>query len=455
MPAHGSYTFQLLSADLVTITLMARTHLRRATIERLPVELRTMVLKFLGPDKRSLSSCSMLSSDWRSLALPFLFAYIKAKSNTTFSDLFAFLVDHPSLAKLVKTISFHRSIQRTRYSVPGAGLDLVMFHDDRPSFDCAAFTAVLPHLTALQKLAFEDIKVRKRVPSEWQVGNPVAPFVLHQLDLNCNSTLPLLPILLSVFSVKTVQFGRIVLQDGVLPVALLEHLGTVVIPNLVIARHATALLGPLRNVIHHGRLRSLTVAIDAVKQYDSLCSFIREAAPALTALDLDLSHLVHEATKRWHVDYRPLVRWANLGEALPTCQALETLRIVVPVKRPSEICTTFDRAEDDPRSSLFSGITAHLPRTLREVTVCLACDGFSDSMKPFFTNGTKPELWDLATLDTALSPETLVELQVVKVVVQLSDAMGRRMDIPCLQKAIIEALPELSAGALLRVVSHG
>ena len=67
----------------------------------------------------------------------------------------------------------------------------------------------------------------------------------------------------------------------------------------------------------------------------------------------------------------PLVRWASLGEALPACLALEAIRIVVPVKQPTEIHATFPDPEHDPRLSLFRGIFTPIRRKLREVTVRL------------------------------------------------------------------------------------
>ncbi|RDX51775.1 hypothetical protein OH76DRAFT_271446 [Lentinus brumalis] len=431
---------------------MARIQYGRTTIDRLPVELRTMVLKFLVPDKRSLARCSLLSKDWREICLPFLFAFVKAKSSRKFKHLFTFLSGNPVICKHVKSISFQRKIESMPYLGQGRGPNLLQFNDGSPSFNCASLAAVLPCLTALQKLVFEDINPRQGRLRR-AVGTTVVPFKLQRLELQCNTTLDFLLMLPAIMTVDTVQFERMSLEDGALPPALHAHPHPVIIPNLVIARDAAGLLDPLRHIIDRRRLRSLTVAIDADDHYASMCSFIREAGHTVTSLDIDLSHLVHAATARWDAEDLSLVRGADLGEVLPTCRALESLRIVVPIKPPSEICTSFAQADCDPRSSLFRGIfTPQLPRTLRNVTVCLACDGFSMSRKPFFTDGTEPELWDLATLDTALARGILTEeLQVVKVEVQLSDA-GRLADIPFLREAVVQTLPELSAGGLLRVV---
>ncbi|RPD54935.1 hypothetical protein L226DRAFT_560830 [Lentinus tigrinus ALCF2SS1-7] len=413
-----------------------------------------MVLKSLRPDKRTLLSCSLLSKSWRDICLPLVFSSIIAKSNTTFSGLFSFLLGHPHLAKLVKSISFQRKIERVRYPVPKAGVNLIMVTDERmPSFDCVSFADVLPVLVGLQQLIFENIKPSKR-SSQRGIGNAVAPFRLQRLELyDHRSTLALLPALLSVLSINTVHFGRIALRDGVSPFVTLGRHTALVIPDLVVTRTAAGLLGPLRTVVHRSRLRSLTVAVEIPDQLGLLCSFVLDAGAMITSLDVSLSHLVHEVTR---MKDAPPVRWASLGEALLACRNLETLRIAVPVVRPSEIRASFAHPGDDPRLSLFSGIFTprNLPRTLREVTVGLDCDGFTISMKPAFTTGTRPELWDLAALDAALSlsAKTLQELRSVKVEVGISEA--RRVDVPFLKEAITQALPNLSAGVLLEVVSR-
>ena len=157
----------------------------------------------------------------------------------------------------------------------------------------------------------------------------------------------------------------------------------------------------------------------------------------------------------------PLVRWASLGEALPACLALEAIRIVVPVKQPTEIHATFPDPEHDPRLSLFRGIFTPIRRQPREVTVRLDCDRFAISRKPAFTDGQRPEIWDLRALDAVLPlPVTKTiagqEALEVSLTVELGIAEGRNADVSVLREAVVQALPDCSANALLRVrVVHG
>ena len=156
----------------------------------------------------------------------------------------------------------------------------------------------------------------------------------------------------------------------------------------------------------------------------------------------------------------PLVRWANLGEALPACLALEALRIVVPVKHPTEIHATFPDPEHDPRLSLFRGIFTPMRRQLREVTVRLDCDRFAISRKPAFTDGQRPEIWDLRALNAVLplpgTKTTSQETTGVSLTVELGIAEMRHADVPVLQEAVVQALPDCAVNALLRVrVVHG
>ena len=155
------------------------------------------------------------------------------------------------------------------------------------------------------------------------------------------------------------------------------------------------------------------------------------------------------------------MRWANLGEALPACLALEVLRIVVPVKQPTDIHATFADPEHDPRLSLFRGIFNPMRSQPREVTVRLDCNRFALSRKPAFTDGQRLEIWDLRALDAVLplpGTKTIIgqEAQEVSLTVELGIAETRHADVPVLQEAIAQALPDCAVNALLCVrVVHG
>ena len=274
---------------------MDSTSFRGATLDRLPVELRTMILELLKPDKRSLLSCSLLSKEWRAMSLPFIFASINAKSNTNFNGLFSFLVDNPHLAKFVKSMSFQRKLERTRHFVARAGVNSMMITNDRtPSFDCTSLVNALSSLTTLQQLVFENVRPHRCS----SLRAPARPFTLQRLGLyDHKSTLNLLLLLLSVVTVETVQFGRLALRDGVSPFAWIERRFTLAIPNLVLAYTAAGLLGPLRTIVHRDSLRSLVVAIESPEHCDLLCSFLREVGGSIASLDIDLTHLVHASTR--------------------------------------------------------------------------------------------------------------------------------------------------------------
>lgn len=151
--------------------------------------------------------------------------------------------------------------------------------------------------------------------------------------------------------------------------------------------------------------------------------------------------------------------WTPLGEALRACDALQSLRVAVPVRWRDELHAGLDRVPDDQLLGIFAGVFVlqHLPATIGKVTICFskAPGGFRiagrEGVRP---HQSKPVLWDLATLDEVLASRRfplLKEEKSVRIEVDIGTAC--KDDVDAVRDAIAEALPRLRAASVLAIVT--
>ncbi|KAI0754218.1 hypothetical protein C8Q80DRAFT_354238 [Daedaleopsis nitida] len=424
----------------------------RSTLGPLPPELVNQVLQYLLNEKETLSAIAGLNSTWRDLALPYHFSVVKHASATTFDDLFAFLQDCPHLAQHVKSLSLYEKIEYVRYRTKGTQKSLDTVWGGSPTFDCFAFAALLPTMRKLRSLVLENVSLKTTLPTYSLKASPVSS--LLQIEVRGDSTVPVLQELQRIIRVDTVTLQDITVEF--LKPSPFDKRGAMRFANIVIAESACDVLASLPSGIVLAQLTFLTIKLDDFENLKPLSALLSHAKDGelggLKKLDLDLSRPIGKFLDTEIPDFS----WSLIGSAISACNALQSLRVVLPLCARSSLSYEDILVPSflDYRNVCFlTGILAKhpLPLTVERINI-----GFKwlSSYRPkrFESEDDKPFMWDLDVLDNVRAVRMLPFLHPVRVTIEILDmAECHPQDALTINDVVTKALPFVSSAGLLKI----
>ncbi|TBU37883.1 hypothetical protein BD309DRAFT_973020 [Dichomitus squalens] len=174
----------------------------RVSISTVPFELLLSIFSSLEDDKQALASCTLVSKAWRDLALPLLYATMKFESARPDTSFLEFAEQHQDLTGYIKHLTL--SGQGLRWGITTT-----------PVLVLDALVSILSKLPALLRLSLSSFRFLSRTDSQIE-GPRSTPFALRRLDVldfcqatSLRSAVADLAGLLSAFTVRTLEFGRV------------------------------------------------------------------------------------------------------------------------------------------------------------------------------------------------------------------------------------------------------
>ncbi|KAI0323444.1 hypothetical protein GY45DRAFT_1365496 [Cubamyces sp. BRFM 1775] len=360
------------------------THFQLA--DALPPELLDIIFWYASEDKATILACTLVSQNWRGLALPYLFSAVEIAGHRSlgrFNDFSNFINMHPNIARYVRRLEL---------------VGVSDTHQDTPyATSLSSLAAVITKLAGLRVLYLREVFFDSE-PLSSSSSSFVFPRRLEKLTIDfCNCQcreeelmvfcLPALVGALQTFPADSVSLSYLLVADA-LPedhrMALIASTPSLVnVRDLILNRLDTAhrddydlghILDTLRQVLAQGCLRSLQARPYTDSTYSkmakkSLGVLLRHIGSTLQELALPFLirlpiPLTEDEPYGWDV-----IR-------LHECRNLQsfTIWLYPPELRSSPESPGVYDYDDVPLSTVCIAIMAHLPPTLRIFTLGLCED---------------------------------------------------------------------------------
>ncbi|KAI0323543.1 hypothetical protein GY45DRAFT_1332464 [Cubamyces sp. BRFM 1775] len=428
-----------------SITLCDEASPARHGIEALPVELTDLIFRNTVEDQAAISACTLVSRNWRQVALPHLFSSLKIARQARFDALDGFLSSHPHVARCIRKLELKH--------LPGDVRAATGSSEAAITYDCiAALSAKLPEL---QELHLQGIWFADQLhPADRVVTAKLKVLALKNCANGGNR-----PIMLQTLHGILVTFPADAVSLHVLTVAdtpsydpttftAPSHGGPLCVRTLTLYRNNTQrwptydlvqLYDMLRRIIARQCLHTLRTQYGIARQrLESLRAFgeflDHAGGEALRHLELPFTIAQNVYLSEDNPDYWRVLR-------LHTCCNLESLtfwvyiprrRYLATIRRPPAPITL----PDVPPSAVCIAILANVPPTLRTLTLAL-----------FHVSGSvsiHSEKLGLGLIDNALSEERFPSLTKVNVVlydsasIEESSEAVRELMSQCRQRGLLD-----------------
>ncbi|KAH9888796.1 hypothetical protein C8Q73DRAFT_838699 [Cubamyces lactineus] len=183
----------------------------------LPVELIDLIFQHAFEDVGTASACTLVSRDWRELALPHFFSSVSVGRRTAFEDLRDFLDTHPHIARCIRTLKLKQTSDCTsRGSLTAVSLDRLgsmrafgeLVHTIAEKLQHLALPFALRHL----------VKASEDKPEHWRELN------LHECHNLRSFTLSVYPPMLRTLATARGSSLRQDVPLSTICIAILSHL---------------------------------------------------------------------------------------------------------------------------------------------------------------------------------------------------------------------------------------
>ncbi|KAH9899359.1 hypothetical protein C8Q73DRAFT_787245 [Cubamyces lactineus] len=393
-----------------------------ASLESLPVELITQIVRELEGDPPALAACASLKKSWRAFCLPYLFKCIEMKQPTE-RKLFAFLIfleGNSKLRRLIKSL-----LLNTR-----AGPETLLAMHSIDLF--TRIVACLPNLgcLAICRIWFKQFEPPRAVgvlgtDDRMERANPIplALLIVNSCLAGPGGTLGELPFLFNVFSLfklkKLCLLGFSIPQPAIWDIRHRSHRrGTLSVENLEIR---TPLSSEISKVV--GQELSLRLQAESIRSLNiakANRASVLAAGALIGVVGQNLEAFMLDVSKVRHTEFNKVPDLAEcLG--LARCLKLKILTFHITVNFSARPCL------GQKHCQLLAKILGNPPPALRAIAVVLKV-GMSSEMSTSATPSPSQlaDVTDLPEVEKAVLDHDFPHLEVFSVRLELEGQVTGR-----------------------------